>query len=93
MIDKKTIAHIAQLARLKINDEEAEKYSEQLSQAFNYFEQISKIETKNIEPLVTPAEITAFWREDEVRKELTANELTANAPDKLGDLFKVPPVV
>lgn len=93
MIDKKTIEHIAKLARLQVSAGEAEKYSEQLSKALGYFEQISKLETKGIEPLVTPSDVQPFWREDVVRKENSAEEMTANAPERMGNLFKVPPVV
>lgn len=93
MIDSKTIAHVAKLAKLKISGPEAEMYSEQLSKALNYFEQIAAVKTEGVEPLVTPSEIEAFWREDIAQKELSAEELTANSPDKMGNLFKVPPVV
>lgn len=93
MIDKKTIEHIAKLARLHVSESEAVQYSEQLSKALGYFEQISKVDTKGIEPLVTPSEIAAFLREDVVRRDNTPEEMTANAPDKMGNLFRVPPVV
>ncbi len=93
MIDKKTIEHIAKLARLHISDQEAQEYSTQLSKALGFFEQISKVDTKGIEPLVTPTEIEAYWRPDEAKSNFTAEEMTANAPDKMGNLFKVPPVV
>jgi len=93
VIDKKTIEHIAKLARLKITEEEAQEYSTQLAKALNHFEQISKINTEGVEPLVTPTEIEPFWREDVVKQEFTAEEMTANAPAKAGNLFKVPPVV
>jgi len=93
MIDKKTIEHIAKLARLEISDEEAIEYSHQLGKALSHFEQISKINTTGVEPLVTPTEIEEFWREDAAKQEFTPEEMTANAPSKVGNLFKVPPVV
>jgi aspartyl-tRNA(Asn)/glutamyl-tRNA(Gln) amidotransferase subunit C len=93
MIDKKAIEHIAKLARLHVSDKEAEEFSQQLSKALGYFEQISKVDTQGVEPLVTPSEMEVFWREDVNKKELSAEELVANAPEKVGNLFKVPPVV
>ncbi len=92
-VDIETIAHIAKLARLEISQTQAQQYSQQLSQILNYFEQISKVDTKGVEPLITPSEIENFWREDEVKKENNAEEMTANAPARAGNLFKVPPVV
>lgn len=93
MIDKKQLEHIAKLARLEITDAEAQEYASQLSKALSYFEQISKIETKGIEPMVTPTEIETYWRDDQAKKDYSAEEMVANAPQKTGNLFTVPPVV
>ncbi len=93
MIDKKTIEHIAKLARLHVTEEEAQEYSLQLAKALAHFEQIAKIDTTGVEPLITPTEIESYWREDVVKQEFSAEEMTANAPSKAGNLFKVPPVV
>ena len=93
MIDQKTIQHIAQLARLKVTPEEAVAYGDQLTKVLNHFQKISEIDTKGIEPLVTPSEIEFYARPDEVKKNNSAEEMVANAPEKAGNLFKVPPVV
>ena len=93
MIDRKTIEHIAQLSRLEVDEKQAQEFSEQLSKILGYFEQISKVDTKNVEPLVTPSEIEAFWREDVAEKKYSAEEMVENAPERVGNLFKVPPVV
>lgn len=93
MIDKKTIEHIATLARLEMNETQAQQYSEQISKILGYFEQISKVDTKGIEPLITPTQIESFWREDVVEDNFSAEDMTANAPAKQGNLYKVPPVV
>ena len=93
MIDKKTIEHIAKLSRLQISEAEAQEYSLQLSKALEYFEQISKIDTQGVAPLVTPTEIESYLREDVVETNYTAEDMTANAPARAGNLFKVPPVV
>ncbi len=93
MIDAKALEHIANLARLHVTESEAQEFAAQLSKALGYFEQISKVDTKGVEPLVTPSEMQAFWRPDEVKKELSAEEIVANAPAKTGNLFTVPPVV
>lgn len=92
-LDSKAVEHIAKLARLEVSAQQAEQYGQQLSQILNYFEQISKVDTKGIEPLITPSEIENFWRDDEVKKENSAEEMTSNAPSRAGNLFKVPPVV
>ena len=93
MIDKKTIEHIAKLARLTITEAEAAEYSKQMEKILQSFEKIAKVDTQGVEPLVTPTEIESFWREDVVAQEVTSDEILANAPSRAGNLFKVPPVV
>lgn len=93
MIDRKTIDHIAKLSRLEVGEKQAQEYSEQLSKILGYFEQISKVDTHNVEPLVTPSDIESYWRDDVAVKVGTGEEMVANAPERVGNLFKVPPVV
>ena len=93
MIDQKTIERIAKLARLQLSGDEAQGYAEQLSKVLTHFQEIAKIDTQNIQPLVTPVEIQFQARADHAVKELTPEEILANAPEKAGHLFKVPPVV
>lgn len=93
MIDNKTISQIAKLSRIEITNDEASKYSKDLSKVLEYFDQISKIETKDIEPMTTPIENENFWREDEVKSDYTPDDILQNAPERAGNLFKVPPVV
>lgn len=93
MIDRKTIEHIAKLARLKITESEAAEYSSQMEKILQSFEKIAKVDTQGVEPLTTPTEIEIYWREDVVSQEVTSDEILANAPSRIGNLFKVPPVV
>lgn len=93
MIDQKTIHRIAQLARLHVNENEAEQYAAQLTKVLTHFQEISTIDTSKIEPLITPTDIALILREDVAKHEFTTEELLKNAPDKMGQLFKVPPVI
>ncbi len=93
MIDLKTVERIAHLARLEVSPAQAQEFSEQLSKILGYFEQISKLDTKDVIPMVTPSEIEAFWRDDEQVIKHESEAMVANAPDKIGSLYKVPPVV
>lgn len=92
-MDQATLNRVAHLARLKLTAGEATEFAQQLSTALKNFEQISRVNTDGVEPLVTPVEIADFWREDVVIKELSAEEIVANGPSKQGNLFSVPPVV
>ena len=93
MISEKTILDIARLAQLKISSEEVVQYQKDLSQALQYFQMIEEIPTDGVEPLVTPITEPQYWRDDQPHSELSAEELLQGAPAKVGNLFKVPPVV
>lgn len=92
-MDRPTLEKTAKLARIELNETEAVELTQQLQNALKHFEQIAKVPTEGIEPLVTPSDFEAVWREDVVQTELSAAEITANAPSKQGNLFSVPPVV
>ena len=93
MLSEEEVARVATLARLSISAEDAKQLAGQLSLALSHFEHVSKVNTDGVEPLVTPTDIEAFWREDEVKGWKSAEPAMANAPEAVGNLFKVPPVV
>lgn len=94
MISEAEVSRVAHLARLSLTQDETKKLAEQLSSVLKAFEHVSKIKTDGIEPLVTPTDIEQFWREDKPMQIKSASEAAMqNAPESVGNLFKVPPVV
>lgn len=92
-MDRKTIEHVAHLARLELSQQELDLFTQQISQILKYFDELSKLNTNNFEPMVTPSDIEHFAREDRVQAGLGSENTLLNAPDRAGSLFKVPPVV
>ncbi len=93
LISQAEVERVAHLARLSLSLEETQLLSQQLSSVLKHFEQVAKIDTTGIEPLVTPSDIIEHWREDRVETWGSSTEAIANAPEAVGHLFKVPPVV
>lgn len=93
MLDKKAVLHIASLSKLELSPAEVETYSHQMNAIVGYFEQLSKIDTKSVEPLISPSDIVQHIREDVVHTQHMIDGMIKNAPDASGNLFKVPPVV
>ncbi len=93
LFNQETIDKIAKLSRLAVSDQQALAFSQQLAQALKHFEEISTVETGGIEPLITPTQIENWTREDVVDRGLSVEDMMANAPERVGNLFKVPPVV
>lgn len=92
-MDQKGLGHIAKLARLKLEASEMTSLNLDLEKILMHFEMISQVPTEGITPLVTPLDELVSLREDVVSQDLTVGEIMQNAPDKVGNLFKVPPVV
>ncbi|RYZ63653.1 MAG: Asp-tRNA(Asn)/Glu-tRNA(Gln) amidotransferase subunit GatC [Proteobacteria bacterium] len=87
-----TVEKVAQLARLKLSEPELMAIQNQLSAVLENFEQIAQVDTKDVRPLVTPTDMSQTLRPD-VSEKFDAEKLLSNAPEKSGNLFKVPPVV
>lgn len=93
MIQREEVEKVAALARLKLSEEETQNYAQQLSAILDYFSQLKDIQTEGVEPMVTPTEMAQYLRADAVQPGFGAEVALANAPERSGNLFKVPPVV
>jgi aspartyl-tRNA(Asn)/glutamyl-tRNA(Gln) amidotransferase subunit C len=93
MLTKETVEHVAKLARLRLTDSELTAFAQQLSAVLVNFDKISQVDTANVRPLVTPTDMTSALRPDETEKLVDGDSLLANAAEKSGRLFRVPPVV
>ncbi|MBD3350961.1 MAG: Asp-tRNA(Asn)/Glu-tRNA(Gln) amidotransferase subunit GatC [Candidatus Lokiarchaeota archaeon] len=84
---------IAKLARLQLSKEEEEKFTTQLNNILQYFEKLSELDTKNVEPRTHPNDIVNSFREDVVEESLDKEEALKNAPEKKDSYFKAPKIV
>lgn len=92
-LTKELINHIAELAHLKLTDEEIKKFQKELSQILDYVNQLNEVDTSNVDPLHHPLPITNVFREDKVKKSIEREEALKNAPDSTDEFFKVPKVI
>ncbi len=92
-INENIIKQIAHLAKLTVTDEEIAYYLPQIQKVLSHFSELNDLDTNNIEPLITPVDLKGYLRSDIVEKVISTDELLQTAPDKVGALFKVPPVI
>jgi aspartyl-tRNA(Asn)/glutamyl-tRNA(Gln) amidotransferase subunit C len=90
-ISRDEVLHVARLARLELTDDEVTKFQEQLSAILEAVSKVSELDLGDIPPTAHPLEIENAWAEDEPRDCLPLDEVFANAPDRDGDYFRVPP--
>jgi aspartyl-tRNA(Asn)/glutamyl-tRNA(Gln) amidotransferase subunit C len=86
------VEHIARLARLQLTAEQKERYRGQLSTILDHIAKLQELDTKDVPPTTGGLLTEMSLRADEVRPSLATDVLLANAPEKEGDQFKVPPV-
>ncbi len=94
MIDIEAVKKVAHLARLHLDEENLPEFARQFADIIKHFEEVAKIDTTGVQPLVTPTAIEVHERPDEVQIFTgRVDSILRNAPEKSGNLFKVPPVV
>jgi len=92
-ITKEQVEHIAWLARIKLTEEEKEKFTVMFNDILNYFRKIDEIETGNIEYTSYSIQIKNVMRDDLVRPSLSPEEALKNAPKKEKNFIKAPRMV
>ena len=92
--DKKIdVKYIANLARIRMDDNEIEGFSGQLDEIISYIEKLNKVDTSKTEPTTHPLPITNVFREDSLKDSLPVDKALANAPQKQDGFFRVPRVI
>lgn len=90
-IEKTTVEHVSKLARIKISEEEIEKFANQFESILKFFSMIDEIKETDVEPAFQPIEIKNSYREDEAKK--FEWDPLSNTRHKEGEYFKGPRVV
>lgn len=87
------VEHVALLGRLKLTEEERERFTTQLNSILEYFEQLQQIDTTDVPPMSHAVAIANVFREDESEPSLSPEEALENAPDRDRGCFRVPRVI
>lgn len=75
------VRHIAKLARLRLTDEEVEKFTTDLTSIFNTIDTLKEVDTKGVEPTAQVTGLTNAFREDKIRPQTFGpEELLATSP-------------
>jgi aspartyl-tRNA(Asn)/glutamyl-tRNA(Gln) amidotransferase subunit C len=92
VISREEVEHVAMLARLGLTEEEKVRLQTQLSSILEYMQALSQVDTSAIPPTAQVIPLRNIMRSDEPTPSLHVEEVLANAPDREGDFFRVPPV-
>jgi aspartyl-tRNA(Asn)/glutamyl-tRNA(Gln) amidotransferase subunit C len=92
-ITSEIVQHVARLARLDLDEEEARKMQDQLGDILGYIGLLEELDLGDVPPTSHVMEMANVMREDEVRPSLPVEKGLANAPEKEGTAFKVPRII
>ncbi len=90
-IDKELIKRVAGNARLKLSDEEIERFTKQLEDILSAFKSLDEVNVEKVKPSFHPQEISDVYREDKAQK--FDWDPLANTKHKEKKYFKGPRIV
>ena len=78
-----TVRHVAELARVDLDDDEADQFAEQFADILDYFETLDEVPEVDRD-----ADLVNVMRPDEEREGLTQDEALSNAEGSEDGYFK-----
>ena len=91
MIDRDQVLHVARLARLRLTEEEVERFQRELSTILDHIETINEIDgLEEVEPTSHVVEVENVLRPDEPRPSWPRDKVLEQAPDVAEGGFRVP---
>ncbi len=92
-LDEATVARIARLARIEVEDDRLPELARELSNILGWVEQLGEVDTNAVEPLRAVMPIPSRRRADVVTDGDRQADVLANAPASHDGYYVVPRVV
>jgi len=90
-IDREQLLHVAHLARLELREDEIDRLGAQVAEIIAAVSKVSELDLSEVPATSHPLDVVNVWGEDEPRPSLPVSDALANAPEREGDFFRVPP--
>lgn len=87
------VRHVANLARLELNDDEVAVFQPQLEAIIERARSLMQLDVANIDPTAHPSPVFGRMRNDEPHESLPPAAVLQNAPDQAQSQIRVPKVV
>ncbi|HEY2072117.1 MAG TPA: Asp-tRNA(Asn)/Glu-tRNA(Gln) amidotransferase subunit GatC [Gaiellaceae bacterium] len=90
-ISRELLLHVADLARLQLREDELARLETQLNDILAAVSKVAELDLADVPATSHPLDVVNIWDADEPRPCLSVEDALANAPERDGDYFKVPP--
>jgi aspartyl-tRNA(Asn)/glutamyl-tRNA(Gln) amidotransferase subunit C len=87
------IEYVAELARLKLTQQEINTFQSQLENVLQHVERLNQVDVSGVEPMAHSLPIFNVFRDDEPRAGLERQSALANAPRQAQGLFLITKVI
>jgi len=88
-LTREEVLHVARLARIRVSEEEIEKYNIELKELINEIDKIKDVESKTDNILVTPVFHNSSLRCDNDTRSIEFSEIKKNLPKTVGKFVEV----
>ena len=85
-IDNKTVKKVSKLAKIRINEREESKLIEELNNILGWVDELKKVDTEKIEPMLSVFNESVIMRKDEGFSE-TSDELVLKNAQEVNLVF------
>ena len=92
-ITPRDVAHVAELARLSLTDDELEAFTVQLADILDHAADLDALDLAEVAPTAHPLPLVNVFRADVIGPTSDRDEVLAAAPEVEDAQFKVPPVL
>jgi aspartyl-tRNA(Asn)/glutamyl-tRNA(Gln) amidotransferase subunit C len=92
-LTREEVLHVARLARLSFSEAEVDRLRDQLGDILDYIRQLDTLDTRDVVPTSHAVEMGTPFRDDTVRPFGDKEAILSNAPDRVGDFFRVPRII
>ncbi|MBP3800795.1 MAG: Asp-tRNA(Asn)/Glu-tRNA(Gln) amidotransferase subunit GatC [Clostridia bacterium] len=92
-VSREEILHIANLARLNLEENEIEKYIDNLEDILNFANIVNNAPVEGLDITIGANEAKNVFRKDEVEVFEDNSALLQNAPSQDQNMFKIPKVI
>jgi aspartyl-tRNA(Asn)/glutamyl-tRNA(Gln) amidotransferase subunit C len=89
---KDQVEQVANLARLKLTEEQKEHFTKQLNNILCFAEKLNELDTEQVKPTSHICTMSNVMREDKIIPSLSREKTLMNAPDQKDGMFRVPAV-
>ena len=89
-LSREEVLHVADLARIKLEEDEIEKFRIQLKKLIDDIDKIKEVKDFDNEQLITPVDYDSELRSDDEGKMLDYKKVMENVPHSTGNFVEVP---